>query len=119
MSQDSLAHRHFKLTQRRARSRSQLHGTAERPRLSVHISNKQISAQIINDDTGHTLAYVTTAGSKAGGTLSDKAAWAGNAIAKKAQGSKIKKVIFDRRERRYHGRVKQLAEAARSQGLEF
>jgi large subunit ribosomal protein L18 len=87
--------------------------------LSVHISNRQVSAQIINDDSGRTLAYATTVGKKETVSLSDKAAWAGSEIAKKAQKAKIKQVIFDRGERKYHGRVKQLAEAARAGGLEF
>ena len=119
MSNDSLAHKRFKMIQRRHRTRRQLHGTAERPRLSVHISHKHISAQLVNDDSGRTLAYATTVGQNAPGPLAEKAAWAGAEIAKKAQKAKIKKVIFDRGERKYHGRIKQLAEAARAGGLEF
>jgi large subunit ribosomal protein L18 len=119
MSQDSLAHKHFKAAQRRRRTRRQLHGTAGRPRLSVHISHRHISAQLIDDDAGQTLAYATTVGQKTDGALADKAAWTGTEIAKKAQKAKVKKVIFDRGARQYHGRVKKLAEAARSGGLEL
>lgn len=119
MSKDSLAHKQFKLLQRRQRTRQRLHGTAERPRLSIYISNKHVSAQLINDDSGQTLAYSTTVGQKSSESLTAKAAWVGDEIAKKAHKSKIKKVIFDRGGNKYHSRVKQLAEAARSGGLEF
>ncbi|HEY5550187.1 MAG TPA: 50S ribosomal protein L18 [Candidatus Saccharimonadales bacterium] len=119
MSKDSLEHKKFKLVQRRQRTRRRLLGTAQRPRLSVHISHRHVSAQIIIDDTGRTVAYATTVGQKAAGSLADKAAWAGTEIAKKAQKVKVKKVIFDRGERKYHGRVQKLAEAARAGGLEF
>ena len=119
MSKDSLAHKTYKMVQRRRRARRRLHGTAERPRLSVHISNRHTSAQIIDDIGGRTIAYVTSAGQKNEASLSDKAAWTGAEIAKLAQKAKVKKVIFDRGERKYHGRVKQLAEAARAGGLEF
>jgi large subunit ribosomal protein L18 len=119
MSQDSLAHKHFKAAQRRHRTRQRLHGSAGRPRLSVNISQKHVSAQLIDDDNGRTLAYTTTVGQKTGGSLSDKAAWTGSEIAKKAQKAKIKKVVFDRGEKQYHGRMKKLAEAARSGGLEL
>lgn len=119
MSKDSLAHKRFKLVQRRQRARRQLHGTDECPRLSIHISQKHVSAQIIDDNSGRTVAYATTVGQKATGPLADKAAWAGAEIAKKAQKAKVKKVIFDRGERKYQGRVQKLAEAARDGGLEF
>lgn len=119
MSQDSLVHKQFKAVQRKQRTRSRLHGTAQRPRLSINISNKHISAQIIDDDSGQTLAYTSTAGQKISGPLAEKAAWIGAEIAKKAKKSKIRAVIFDRGGLRYHQRVKQLAEAARSNGLEF
>ena len=119
MSKDSLEHKRYKQTQRRGRARRHAHGTAERPRLSIHVSQKHISAQIINDDLGQTIAYATTAGQKTTGPLSEKAVWTGAEIAKKAQKAKVKRVVFDRGERKYHGRIKQLAEAARAGGLEF
>ncbi len=119
MSKDSLAHKRFKTAQRRQRARRRMRGTADKPRLSVHISNRQVSAQIINDVSGQTLAYVTSVGQKSTGPLTDKAAWAGAEIAKKALKAKVKRVVFDRGERLYHGRVNKLAEAARQGGLEF
>ncbi len=104
---------------RSARTRSTIHGTKERPRLSVNVSNKHINAQIINDDEGKTLVSATTVGSKVKGTMTDLAASVGTDIAKKAKAKKIKKVTFDRGNKQYHGRVKALAEAARAEGLEF
>jgi large subunit ribosomal protein L18 len=106
--------------ERRAhRVRARLSGTTERPRMAVNISNLHITAQIINDETGKTLAYATTVGQKVDGNMSAKAAWVGGAIAKKAKTAKITKVVLDRASRKYHGRVKALADAAREGGLEF
>lgn len=104
---------------RRRRTRAKLHGTADRPRLSVHFSNLHVTAQLIDDELQTTLAYVTTVGAKTSGSQSQKAAWVGSQIAKKAASRKVKKVIFDRGAHLYHGRVKALAEAARQAGLEF
>ena len=104
---------------RKKRTRAKVHGTADRPRLAVHISNTHITAQIINDDQGKTLVYATTVGSKATGSKSEKAAVVGAEIAKKAQKAKITKVVFDRGSRLYAGRMSALAEAARKEGLEF
>lgn len=104
---------------RQLRTRARLHGTAERPRLSVHFSNLHITAQLIDDDKQATLAYATTVGAKTSGTLSKKAMVVGEQIAKKAQAAKVKRVIFDRGAQAYHGRVKALADAARKAGLEF
>lgn len=106
-------------SQRASRIRANIHGTADRPRLTVHISNKHVSAQIINDDTSTTLAAATTAGIKNTGTLTEKAAALGADIAKKAKAKKISRVVFDRGSKQYHGRVKALADAARENGLEF
>ncbi len=106
--------------QRQARIRSTISGTAERPRLSVYLSNMHVSAQIIDDVTGKTLAAVTTIGQKgATGKMTEKAAWVGNEIAKKAKTAKVTTVVFDRNGRSYQGRVKALAEAARAGGLIF
>ncbi|HEX7259732.1 MAG TPA: 50S ribosomal protein L18, partial [Candidatus Saccharimonadia bacterium] len=67
-----------KTLQRRNRTRSKISGTAERPRLNVHISNRHVTVQLINDTTGTTLAFATTAkAADATGTLTDKAVWAG------------------------------------------
>lgn len=101
------------------RVRATVSGTAERPRLCVRITNTHINAQIINDETGMTIASTTTVGSKLTGTLMQKAAEIGTDIAKKAKAKKVTKVAFDRGSKLYHGRIKALAEAARKEGLEF
>ena len=109
----------MKAVDRAKRTRARLHGTAQRPRLSVHISNKHITAQIINDDTGKTLAYATTVGTKLTGSMSEKAAAIGAEIAKLGKKAKVTQVVFDRGSRLYAGRLSALADAARKEGLEF
>ena len=104
---------------RAVRTRAKIHGTAERPRLTVHFSNLNITAQIVDDDKKVTLAYATTVGSKMTGTKTEKAAKIGAEIAKKAKLKKISKVVFDRGAKLYAGRMHALAEAARKEGLEF
>ena len=104
---------------RKNRVRSRVFGTAERPRLSVTISNKHISAQIINDETKRTLAAATTVGASKNGTLSEKAAAVGEEIAAKAKKANINAVVFDRNGRQYGSRLHALADAARKKGLEF
>ncbi|MDO5480821.1 MAG: 50S ribosomal protein L18 [Candidatus Saccharibacteria bacterium] len=104
---------------RKARTRAKIHGTADRPRLAVHISNMHIIAQVIDDDAMKTLAYATTVGGKMTGTMTEKAALIGAEIGKKAKKVKVEKVAFDRGERKYAGRLKALADAARKEGLEF
>lgn len=101
------------------RTRAKIHGTADRPRLSVNISNMHIIAQIIDDDKGVTIAYATTVGTKQKGSKTELAAYIGTEIAKKAKKAKVSKVVFDRGSRLYAGRMKALAEAARKEGLEF
>ena len=101
------------------RTRAKIHGTAERPRLTVHISNLNITAQVIDDDKQATLAYATTVGKKLKGTKSEKAAEIGAEIAKAAKKANINKVVFDRGAKLYAGRMSALAEAARKEGLEF
>ena len=92
----------------------------DRPRLSVYISNKNITAQIIDDNVSKTLAYATTIGQKnTGKTMTEKAAWVGEQIAKNAKSAKVIKVVFDIGPKLYHGRIKVLAEKAREAGLEF
>lgn len=106
--------------QRKHRVRATVSGTTERPRLSVHISNRHITAQVIDDTTGKTLAYVSTVSSKAAkGSMTERAVWIGEEIAKKAKAVKVKTVVFDRGGHIYHGRVAALADAARNAGLEF
>lgn len=104
--------------------RNRVRGTADRPRLSVHRSHRQISCQVIDDIAGKTLVSVSTldkdmrervtvGGNKAA------AAVVGKAIAEKALQAGIKEVRFDRGECKYHGRVASLADAARGAGLVF
>ncbi|TWT88107.1 50S ribosomal protein L18 [Pseudobythopirellula maris] len=104
------------------RVRKRLKGTAERPRLSVNRSHKNISVQLIDDEAGKTLASVSTLdkalGAKYGGNA-DAAVTVGKAIAEKAQAAGVKQVCFDRGPYKYHGRVAALAEAAREAGLSF
>ena len=109
----------MKAEYRAKRTRAKIHGTAERPRLSVHFSNQHITAQIIDDDKKTTLAYATTVGSKLTGSKVEKAAEIGTEIAKKAKKAKVSKVVFDRGSKLYAGRMSALAEAARKEGLEF
>ena len=103
--------------------RKKLHGTAERPRLAVHRSNKHIVAQVIDDDTGRTLVAASTvetdqrsAGS--GGSVA-AAARVGTLVAERAKTAGIGQVVFDRGGFLYHGRIAALAAAARDAGLEF
>ena len=104
---------------RKNRVRAKVSGTAERPRLTVTISNMHVSVQLIDDVASKTLAAATTVGTKAKGTVSEKCATIGTEIAKKAKKSKISAVVFDRNGRQYAGRLKALADAARQEGLEF
>ncbi len=104
---------------RKNRVRAKVVGTAERPRLTVTISNSNVSAQIIDDVKMHTLAAATTVGTDAKGSLTEKAAVVGKEIAKKAKKAKITSVVFDRNGRKYAGRLAALADAAREEGLEF
>lgn len=104
---------------RKNRVRSKITGTAARPRFTVTISNKHVSAQLIDDEGQRTLAAATTVGSKATGSLKDRAAFVGTEIGKKAKKAKINAVVFDRNGRQYAGRLAALADAARKEGLEF
>lgn len=115
-----IAHTVANLARRKKRVRAVVSGTSERPRLSVFVSNKHISAQVIDDTKHITIAQISTVGQKAAaGTMTERAAWVGTEIAKKAKSAKIRQVVFDRGGRLYHGRVKALADAARAEGLEF
>ncbi len=109
----------MKAEYRANRTRAKIHGTAERPRLSVHISNAHITAQIIDDNAGKTLAYASTVGQKMTGTMTERAAKIGTEIAKKAKTAKVKDVVFDRGSKLYAGRMSALADAARKEGLNF
>ncbi|HVV26099.1 MAG TPA: 50S ribosomal protein L18 [Candidatus Saccharimonadales bacterium] len=115
-----VAHKIQNKLQRKRRIRSVVSGTAQRPRLSVHVSNLHVSAQLIDDAAHKTLAQVTTVGQKSlKGTMTEKAEWVGTEIAKQAKDAKIKVIVFDRGGKLYHGRVAALAAAARKAGLEF
>lgn len=100
------------------RIRKRVNGTTERPRMSVFRSNKQIYVQIINDLTGTTLASASSLGLEVM-PKKEQAAKVGELVAKKAIEAGISKVVFDRNGYLYHGRVKELADAARKGGLIF
>lgn len=104
---------------RAARVRAKVQGTAERPRLTVTISNKHVSAQIIDDVAQKTLVAATTVGTKQTGTMTEQAAFVGADIAKKAKKAKITTIVFDRNGRQYAQRLAALADAVRKEGLEF
>jgi len=108
---------------RKLRIRKKISGTAERPRLTVFRSNKQIYAQVVDDAHGATLAQATSLaldeGKKSEANKSQVAEQVGEAIAQAALAKGIKQVVFDRNGYIYHGRVKALADGARKGGLEF
>jgi large subunit ribosomal protein L18 len=117
---NNLAHKLLNRGLRKNRVRAVVSGTEDRPRLSVSVSNRHITAQVIDDSSSKTLAYVSTVGSKAAkGSMTERAQWVGAEIAKKAKAAKVSVVVFDRGGRIYHGRVQALADAARKAGLEF
>lgn len=106
-----------------SRIRAKMSGTAERPRLNVYRSLNHIYAQLIDDESGVTLASASTMtkkgdGKRTGGNVA-AAKDVGKAIAERAHEKGVKKVVFDRGGYLYHGRIKALADAAREAGLEF
>src|SRR5262245_2928718 len=109
---------------RKFRVRKHLRGTPERPRLTVSRTLRNITAQVVDDESGKTLASASTADKE----MSQKVKYGGNksaaeaigkAIAERASKAGVKQVRFDRGSCKYHGRVAALAEAARAGGLEF
>lgn len=100
------------------RIRKKVNGTAERPRMSVFRSNKQIYVQVIDDLARKTLVSASSLGLEAMPKC-EQASKVGEIIAKKAMDAGISKVVFDRNGYLYHGRVKELADAARKGGLNF
>jgi large subunit ribosomal protein L18 len=105
---------------RRRRVRAKIHGTAERPRISVFRSNRGISAQLVDDDRGHTLAAVNwTEADLRDLTGSDQARKAGALLADRAKSAGVESAVFDRGGYQYHGRVKAFADGAREAGLKF
>jgi|SRR5829696_7403561 len=105
---------------RRRRVRARVHGTGERPRLSVFRSNRGIQAQLIDDVQGHTVAAVNWVESdlKSLGRM-EQAKRAGELIAERAKAAGVEECVFDRGGYRYHGKVKALADGAREGGLKF
>jgi large subunit ribosomal protein L18 len=101
--------------------RRKISGTAERPRLVVHRSNRGIEAQLVDDVEGRTLASASHLGIKKTfkGTKTDQAAEVGKLLAAAATKAGVESVVFDRAGYLYHGRVKALADAAREGGLQF
>ena len=105
-----------RLTRVRASLRS-----SSRPRLTVFRSNEHIWAQVVDDEHSKTIASVNSKPlvSKSGDTKTTRAAAVGSEIARLALAQKVKQIVFDRGAYKYHGRIKALADAARSEGLEF
>ncbi|MDR0845753.1 MAG: 50S ribosomal protein L18 [Tannerella sp.] len=99
--------------------RSKVSGTSECPRLTVFRSNKQIYAQVIDDTAGKTLAAASSLKITEKSPKKEVAVKVGEAIAKNAQEAGIQAVVFDRNGYLYHGRIKELADAARKGGLKF
>jgi large subunit ribosomal protein L18 len=106
---------------RHSRVRKHVRGSAGRPRLAVFRSNKHISAQVIDDRTGTTLAAASTheADLRTGSSTKDAAAKVGRLVAERAKDAGVERVVFDRGGFLYHGRVAAVAEGAREAGLEF
>jgi large subunit ribosomal protein L18 len=114
--QEARSRRHFRV-------RKKVAGTAERPRLAVFRSNKHISAQVIDDRSGRTVASASTVEKslRDGGSTGNRSAATtiGRLVAERAKAAGVTQVVFDRGGFQYHGRVAAVAEAAREAGLEF
>jgi large subunit ribosomal protein L18 len=106
---------------RKIRIRKTVRGTADRPRLSIYRTSRHIYAQLVDDDSGRTVACASTLNAEIDGHRGNKSAagTVGTAIAVKAKEAGISSVVFDRNGFKYHGRVQALAEAARKGGLTF
>ena len=104
---------------RRKRIRAKVFGTALKPRLTVFKSNKYMSAQLIDDTSGKTIAHATTSSIKGKGTNLEKSKQVGIEIGKKALDQKISKAVFDRAGFLYTGSISAVAEGAREAGLKF
>jgi large subunit ribosomal protein L18 len=115
----------FRRLRRKRRVRKKITGTNDRPRLTVFRSHRNIYAQLIDDTAGRTLVAASSMEAPVAGQLDGAAGncvaakAVGKALAEKANEAGIKKAVFDRNGYPYHGRVKDLAEAARQGGLEF
>ena len=109
-----------KRLKRRRRVRAKIHGSSQRPRISVFRSNRGIFAQLVDDQAGRTLAAVNwTEGELRGLARLDQARRAGELLAQRAQEAGVQEAVFDRGGYKYHGRVKALADGAREGGLRF
>ena len=110
---------------RRARRvRAKMHGTEQRPRLTVHRTNANIYAQVINDDTHETICSASTLGPEFRetgklGSNKEAAEFVGKLVAERAQEKGVTEVVFDRSGFLYHGRIQALADGARNAGLKF
>lgn len=109
------------LKARKYRIRKKIKGAADRPRVTVFFSNREVSAQVIDDDAGVTIASASSGQKDAAkkGKNKDAARWVGETVASRAIKKGVTKVVFDRNGRLYHGKVKELAEAMRQKGLLF
>jgi large subunit ribosomal protein L18 len=110
--------------QKKKRSLKKIVGTSERPRLAVYRSHKHIYAQLIDDTAGHTLAFSSTIDKEIAKTLESSSTEAasftvGQILAKRSVVKRLLRVVFDRGNRPYHGRIQKVAEGAREQGLIF
>ena len=104
---------------RHRRIRGKIAGTAERPRLAVFRSNRGIFAQLVDDQSGRTLASASWSAVASSGSKIDQATAVGKALAQAAKKAGVERCVFDRGGYLYHGRVKALAEGAREEGLQF
>jgi large subunit ribosomal protein L18 len=116
--------RNVKRWRRKNRVRKNLRGTTEKPRLTVHRSNKHMYCQLVNDESGVTLASASTRDKSLRDSVKqpgncDAAKIIGQAIAERGKAAGVTRVVFDRGQFKYHGRVAELAKAAREGGLEF
>jgi large subunit ribosomal protein L18 len=114
----------LRLSRRKRRVRKRVFGTQERPRLTVHRSLQHIYAQIVDDGRGVTLCQASTRDKELRGGVSyggncPAAAEVGKLLAARAKAAGVERIAFDRNGRRYHGRVKALAEAMRESGMQF
>jgi len=103
---------------RKRRIRARVQGSAARPRLTVYRSFTQLSVQLIDDEAGKTIAFASTKELKAKPNK-EGAKKLGELIAKKAKEAKVETIVFDRNAYKYHGRIQELADAAREGGLKF
>ena len=118
----SAQHKREARVRRHRRVRKKVQGTAERPRLAVFRSNKHITAQVIDDRAGRTLAAASTTEPDLRGSATgnkDAATKVGQLVAERAKAAGVTKVVFDRGGNLYHGRVAAVADAAREAGLEL